>query len=63
MSYTFYKGKGSWMIEGILYRYNPWWKGKFNLPNIIERPNFLELMCKYLLSLQIVFLTGLRRRG
>ena len=63
LSYTFYKEQGEWMMEEILYRYNPWWEGKFNLPNIIERPNFLKLMGKYLLSPQIVFLTGLRRRG
>jgi hypothetical protein len=50
-------------MEEILYRYNPWWEERFSLPNIIERPNFLKIMSKYLLSPQIVFLTGLRRIG
>ena len=63
VSYTICEEKGGWMVEEILYRYNPWWEGRFSLPNIIERPNFLKLMSKYLLSPQIVFLTGLRRVG
>lgn len=51
------------VMEEILYRYNPWWEGRFSLPNVIERPKALGLMRKHFSSSQIVFLTGLRRVG
>lgn len=50
-------------MEEILYRYNPWWDGKYTLESIIERPIILELLKKHFVSLRIIFLTGLRRVG
>ncbi len=50
-------------MEEILYRYNPWWEGEYNLVGIVERPAVLELMRKHFSSSQIVFLAGLRRVG
>lgn len=50
-------------MEEILYRYNPWWEGKFALPEIISRPAIIELLKRHFASRDIVFLTGLRRVG
>lgn len=50
-------------MEDILYRYNPWWEGRYTLEGIIERDEMLSLMKKYFSSRQVVFLTGLRRVG
>lgn len=50
-------------MEELFYRYNPWWEEKFTLSEIINRPNEIEILEKYLEQKSIVFLTGLRRVG
>lgn len=50
-------------MEEILYRYNPWWEGKYTLPGVVERPDALSLLARSLSSAPVVFLTGLRRIG
>lgn len=50
-------------MEELLYRYNPWWEGEYELRGIIERDSHLRLMEEYLDNRNIVFLTGLRRAG
>ena len=50
-------------MEELFYRYNPWWEENFTLPEIIDRPDELEKLEKYLEPKSIVFLTGLRRVG
>ncbi|HAI74009.1 MAG TPA: AAA family ATPase [Candidatus Moranbacteria bacterium] len=50
-------------MEQILYRYNPWWEGEFELKNIIDRPQIFEALKDNLATKQIIFLTGLRRVG
>jgi len=51
------------MSDDVYYEYNPWWDGRYSLPNIIERPVVLEKMDKFFDSRSIVFITGLRRVG
>lgn len=46
-----------------MYRYNPWWEGKFKTEDIIERPHILEILKENLTNKQITILTGLRRVG
>jgi len=50
-------------MEEIFYRYNPWWEGIYNPEGLVERDLMLSSMKKYLHSMQIVLLTGLRRIG
>ncbi|TRZ77608.1 ATP-binding protein [bacterium] len=50
-------------MEELFYRYNPWWEGKYQLADVVERPGFLDVLKKHLSSKQVVFLTGLRRVG
>lgn len=50
-------------MEEILFRYNPWWEGKFELEGILARPSVLNTLKNNLNNRQIVFLTGLRRVG
>lgn len=50
-------------MEELLYRYNPWWEGKYSLEGIKERPEILSRLIKLQNTKQIVFLTGLRRVG
>ena len=50
-------------MEELFYRYNPWWEDSFNLAAIINRPDEIQLLEKYLVQKSIVFLTGLRRVG
>lgn len=50
-------------MEELFYRYNPWWEENFNLAAIINRPDEIQLLEKYLVQKSIVFLTGLRRVG
>ncbi|MFH1565420.1 MAG: ATP-binding protein [bacterium] len=50
-------------MEELFYRYNPWWKEKYQLNGIVPRPNFLNILKKHLSSKQVIFLTGLRRVG
>lgn len=50
-------------IQEILYRCNPWWENRYNLSNLIPRPELLGLMDKHFSSSNIVFVTGLRRIG
>lgn len=50
-------------MEELFFRYNPWWEEDFRLPDIIDRPNELEKLEKYLVQKSIIFLTGLRRVG
>ncbi len=49
-------------MENVLYRYNPWWEGKFE-NDLISRPQELGRLTKTLGNKQIIFLTGLRRIG
>lgn len=50
-------------MEGIFYRYNPWWEGKTFFEGAIERRGPMEAIQRQLRSRQIVFLTGIRRAG
>ncbi|PJA99525.1 MAG: AAA family ATPase [Ignavibacteriales bacterium CG_4_9_14_3_um_filter_30_11] len=50
-------------MEELFYRYNPWWEEDFTLSEIIDRPDEIEKLEKYLEQKSIVFLTGLRRVG
>jgi predicted AAA+ superfamily ATPase len=50
-------------MDEILYRYNPWWEGNFELPGIISRQSILETLQKHLQTKDIILLTGLRRVG
>ena len=50
-------------MEELFYRYNPWWEDSFNLAAIINRPDEIQLLEKYLVQKSVVFLTGLRRVG
>lgn len=50
-------------MEELLYRYNPWWEGVYDFPNVKERPTVSNILKKELTSRSIVFLTGLRRVG
>lgn len=50
-------------MEDILYRYNPWWEGGFDLKGAIERPAGLDFLTRNFSSPGVVFLSGLRRVG
>ena len=50
-------------MEETLYRYNPWWEGKYILEGVIDRPSVSEPVKKHMSSREIIFLTGLRRVG
>ena len=50
-------------MEELFYRYNPWWEENFALAEIINRPDEIQILEKYLDQKSIVFLTGLRRIG
>ena len=50
-------------MEELFYRYNPWWEENFTLAEIINRPDEIQILEKYLNQKSIVFLTGLRRVG
>jgi len=50
-------------MEEIFYRYNPWWEENFTLAEIINRPDEIQILEKYLDQKSIVFLTDLRRVG
>ena len=50
-------------MEELFYRYNPWWEDNFTLAEIINRPDEIQILEKYLDQKSIVFLTGLRRVG
>ena len=50
-------------MEELFYRYNPWWEENFTLAEIINRPDEIQILEKYLDQKSIVFLTGLRRVG
>ncbi len=50
-------------MEELFYRYNPWWEENFSLAEMINRPDEIQILEKYLDQKSIVFLTGLRRVG
>lgn len=50
-------------MEELFYRYNPWWEENFTLAEIINRPDEIQILEKYLDQKSIVFITGLRRVG
>ncbi|MDD4358463.1 MAG: ATP-binding protein, partial [Candidatus Pacebacteria bacterium] len=50
-------------FEQIFYRYNPWWEGRFELSNVINRESILNKLKESLPSSKIIMLTGLRRIG
>ena len=50
-------------MEELFYRYNPWWEENFTLAEIINRPDEIQILEKYLDQKSIVFLTGLQRVG
>ncbi len=50
-------------MEDLLYQYNPWWEGDYNLENVIMRDNYIHFLKAHFETRHIVFLTGLRRVG
>lgn len=49
-------------MEGILYQYNPWWEGNFQL-SLIPRKSIEAVLRDQLNNPQLIFLSGLRRVG
>ncbi len=50
-------------MEDLLYQYNPWWEGDYNLENVIMRDKYIHFLKSHFKTRHIVFLTGLRRVG
>jgi hypothetical protein len=51
------------MIDDILFRYNPWWEGKFSLAGVMPRQGIMQSLIKRLDMKSVDFITGLRRIG
>ena len=49
-------------MEQIFYKSNPWWEGDYRFEGF-EREYYLSTLERWLSSLDIIFLTGLRRVG
>ena len=50
-------------MDELLYQYNPWWEGEYNLTHVIEREKYLHVLKENIENKHIIFLTGLRRVG
>jgi predicted AAA+ superfamily ATPase len=51
------------LMEEILYRYNPWWQGKFILRGVRKRDRIFAHLKSSIDKKEIVILTGMRRIG
>jgi predicted AAA+ superfamily ATPase len=51
------------MIDELLYQYNPWWEGQFDITGIRPRPDTVHKIELLISEKRVVFLTGLRRVG
>lgn len=50
-------------MKQLVYRYNPWWDGEYNLEHLFPRPDTLEKLDKSVDIAEVTFISGLRRVG
>ncbi len=50
-------------MDDLLYQYNPWWEGNFDLSGIRPRENQIKSVMATMSAKQALLLTGLRRAG
>jgi predicted AAA+ superfamily ATPase len=58
-----YLGRGDFKMKQLVYRYNPWWDGEYNLEHLFPRPDTLEKLDKSVDIAEVTFISGLRRVG
>lgn len=51
------------MDSQLLYQFNPWWEGEYQLENVLPRPGLQQHLEGLLHNRAVIFLTGLRRVG
>jgi predicted AAA+ superfamily ATPase len=56
-------GRGDFKMKQLVYRYNPWWDGEYNLEHLFPRPDTLEKLDKSVDIAEVTFISGLRRVG